>query len=104
MASIAVDIPARQIEAFCRKWGIHELAVFGSVLRDDFGPHSDIDVLAAFDPSASLSLIDLVDAELELAEIFGRRVDLLQRSGVERNENWIRRRRILSSAQTIYAR
>lgn len=104
MVSVAVDIPKKEIAAFCRKWQIRELALFGSVLRDDFGPQSDIDVLARFDPAASLSLFDLVDAELELEQIFGRPVDLLERSGVERSQNWIRRRRILNSARTIYAR
>jgi len=104
MVPLAVDIPEKEIEAFCRKWQIRELALFGSVLRDDFGPKSDIDVLATFDPAASLSLFDLVEAELELEQIFSRPVDLLERSGVERSENWIRRRRILESARTIYAR
>jgi len=104
MVPLAVDIPEKEIEAFCRKWQIHELALFGSVLRDDFGPQSDIDVLATFDPAASLSLFDIVAAESELQQIFGRPVDLLERSSVERSENWIRRRRILDSARTIYAR
>ena len=104
MATVAIDIPKRQLDAFCQKWQIRKLELFGSVLRDDFGPESDVDVLATFDPEASLSLFDLVDAELELQEIFGRAVDLLERSAVERSENWIRRRRILESARTIYAR
>lgn len=101
---LAVDIPTQQIASFCRKWQIRELALFGSVLREDFGPDSDIDVLATFDANAALSLFDLVNAESELAQILGRPVDLLQRSGVERSENWIRRRRILESAKTVYAR
>ena len=104
MTTVAIDIPERQLDAFCQKWQIRKLELFGSVLRDDFGPKSDIDVLATFAPEASLSLFDLVDAELELQEIFGRAVDLLERSAVERSENWIRRRRILESARTIYAR
>jgi len=104
MTTVAIDIPERQLDAFCQKWQIRKLELFGSVLRDDFGPQSDIDVLATFAPEASLSLFDLVDAELELQEIFGRAVDLLERSAVERSENWIRRRRILESARTIYAR
>ena len=104
MISTAFDIPEQKIDAFCRKWGIRELALFGSVLRDDFGPESDVDVLATFESGVSLSLFDLVDAELELQQILDRPVDLLERSGVERSENWIRRRRILESARTIYAR
>ena len=104
MASVAIDIPEAQLEAFCEKWQIRKLELFGSVLRDDFRPDSDVDVLATFDSNASLSLFDLVDAEFELQEIFRRPVDLLDRSSVERSENWIRRRRILESARKIYAR
>ena len=104
MASVAIEIPKAQLEAYCQKWQIRKLELFGSVLREDFGPESDIDVLVTFAPDASLSLFDLVDAEFELQEIFGRPVDLLERSAVERSENWIRRRRILESARTIYAR
>ena len=104
MASVAIDIPEAQLAAYCEKWRIHKLELFGSVLRDDFGPDSDVDVLATFDSDASLSLFDLVDAEFQLQEIFGRPVDLLDRTSVERSENWIRRRRILESATMIYAR
>jgi len=104
MATVAIDIPMAQIEAFCQKWQIRKLELFGSVLRDDFGPESDIDMLATFDPEASLSLFDVIEAEFELQEMLGRPVDLVDRSAVERSENWIRRRRILESARTIYAR
>jgi uncharacterized protein len=104
MATVAIDIPKAQLEAFCEKWHIRKLELFGSVLRRDFRPESDIDVLATFDADAALSLFDLVDAELQLQDIFGRPVDLLDRASVERSENWIRRRRILESATTIYAR
>ena len=104
MPTVAIDIPEQELAAFCRKWKIREVSLFGSVLRDDFGPDSDVDLLVTFDPGAAYSLLDMVDAELELATIFGRPVDLLERSAVERSENWIRRRRILESASTIYAR
>jgi predicted nucleotidyltransferase len=104
MATVAIDIPEAELDTFCAKWQIRKLELFGSVLRDDFRPDSDVDVLATFDATASLSLFDLVDAEAELQKIFGRPVDLLDRSSVERSENWIRRRRILESARMIYAR
>ncbi len=104
MASVAIEIPEARLTAFCEKWGIRKLELFGSVLRDDFGSDSDVDVLATFSPDAGLSLFDLVEAEFELQDIFGREVDLLDRASVERSENWIRRRRILESARTIYAR
>lgn len=102
MATIAIDIPEAQIADFCRKWRISELSLFGSVLREDFGPESDVDVLATFAGDASLSLLDMIAAEEELATILQRPVDLLARSAVERSENWIRRRSILSSAEKIY--
>jgi predicted nucleotidyltransferase len=78
------------------------LALFGSVLRDDFRPDSDVDVLVTFAPEAHHGLFDLVDMEDELSVIFGRRVDLVERPGVERSENYIRRRSILRSAQPVY--
>jgi hypothetical protein len=104
MVTIAIDIPEEELAAFCRKWKIREVSLFGSVLRDDFGPDSDVDVMVRFEPGTAFSLLDMVDAELELARIVGRPVDLLERSAVESSENWIRRRRILESARTIYAR
>ena len=102
------DVPVKlpidwdRIEAFCRKWGIAELALFGSVLRDDFGPESDVDVLVRYTPDAEPSLFNHVEKEEELAEIFGRPVDLLSRKAVERSRNPFRRRSILESARVIY--
>jgi predicted nucleotidyltransferase len=77
-------IPVRQaqIEAFCRKWKIRELALFGSVLRDDFRADSDVDVLVEFAPEARHSLFDFYDMQEELAELFGRSVDLVQKGAV----------------------
>src|SRR5215212_3641048 len=98
-----VPMPWDRIDAFCRKWEIVEFALFGSVLRDDFGPESDVDVLVSFGPGARRILFDLVDMEAELAEIFGRPVDLVTRSGVESGRNPFRRRLILESARVIYA-
>ena len=103
MSSVAIQIPESRLKEFCKKWKIRKLELFGSVLRDDFRPDSDVDVLATFAPNAALSLFDLVDAESELEDIFGRSVDLLDRSSVEQSENWIRRRRIVESARVIYA-
>ncbi len=75
MASIGIEIPHKRIEAFCRANGIRRLALFGSVLRDDFTPHSDVDVLVEFQPwvRVGLAFIRLQD---ELSSILGRRVDL----------------------------
>ena len=73
-ARLALD--AAQIEAFCRRHHIRKLALFGSVLRDDFRPDSDVDVLVEFKPGARVTLFDMVDLEAELTEIVGRKVDL----------------------------
>ena len=103
MATPKLDIPREKIAAFCRKWQITELALFGSVLRDDFGPDSDVDVLATFAPDAPWSLWDWPDMMDELKAIFGGRdVDLVEREGVQRSENYIRRRHILASAEPVY--
>ncbi len=98
-----IGIPSDRIAVFCERWQVTELALFGSVLRDDFGPGSDVDVLVAFSEDARHSLFDLVRMEEELKNIFGREVDLVERVGVERSRNYLRRRAILESAETIYA-
>lgn len=92
-----------EIAAFCKRRQITELALFGSVLRDDFGPNSDIDVLVKFSPDAKLSFLALDQMEEELSEMLGRKVDLLTRKSIEQSPNWIRRENILGSAKTIYA-
>ncbi len=102
MSTVAVDLSQDQIEEFCHRWKIIELALFGSILREDFGPESDVDVLVAFHEDAGWSLLDLVQAELEMEKLVGRPVDLVERSVVEQSENWIRKRDILDSARTIY--
>jgi hypothetical protein len=93
-----------KLEEFCRRWGITEVALFGSVLRDDFGPDSDIDLLARFSPEARWSIFDHIDMEDELAEIFGRKVDLVSRSAIEESENTRRKKAILNSAEVILVR
>ena len=77
--------------------------MFCSVLRDDFGPDSDVGVLVQFEEEARHTLFDMVHMEEELQEIFGRQVDLVTRRGVENSRNYIRRKSILNSAETIYA-
>ena len=99
-----IEVADEAIAGFCRKWRITEFALFGSVLREDFGPDSDVDVLVRFEPESQWTLFDLVHMEDELATIFGRKVDLAERAGIEQSPNWIRRRRILDSAETVYVR
>ena len=91
-----------RLREFCTRWKITELALFGSVLRDDFGPESDVDVLVAFAPEARWTLLDHVRMRYELADLFGRDVDLVTRRAVERSANYLRRREILSSAKVVY--
>ncbi|MHC5056959.1 MAG: nucleotidyltransferase family protein [Planctomycetota bacterium] len=91
------------ISAFCRKWRVAELAVFGSVLRDDFGEGSDVDVLVSFEDAADLGLWDVMPMREELASLIGRDVDLLERHVVRRSRNYIRLAHILSTARVLYA-
>jgi uncharacterized protein len=100
--SARIPIDREKIAEFCRRWEITEFSLFGSVLRDDFRPDSDVDVLVTFAPDAEWSLFDDVDMEEELSAIFGRKVDLVSRRAVERSDNWIRRKAILSTAEPVY--
>jgi predicted nucleotidyltransferase len=90
---IHVEVSKDKIQDFCRKWKVTELALFGSVLRGDFRPSSDIDVLVSFDPTRPVeSHGHVVEMQDELERILGRKVDLVERSAIERSENYIRRR------------
>jgi predicted nucleotidyltransferase len=97
-----LNIPQEKIADFCRRHRIKSLSLFGSATREDFRPDSDVDVLVEFDDAASATLFDIVDMQDELTNLFGRPVDLLTRSAVERNENYIRRKHILSSVEPVY--
>jgi predicted nucleotidyltransferase len=98
-----IPIPQEALREFCEHWGISELALFGSVLRDDFGPESDVDVLVTFNLTAAPTLLDLGHMERDLTALVGRRVDLVSRRGIERGPHTRRRSEILSSARVIYA-
>src|SRR3972149_242706 len=100
---LRIEIPKDQIAEVCRRWKITELALFGSVLREDFRPDSDVDVLVTFAPDAKWSLFDHVDMEDELARILGRPVDLVSRRGIERSRNPFRRRAILEYGRVGHA-
>jgi uncharacterized protein len=98
-----IEISYEALAGFCEKWNVIELAVFGSVLRKDFRPDSDIDVLVTFAPNAKRGLLVLAEMQQELAGLFGRKVDLGTRGGVEQDSNPYRRKGILQSAEVIYA-
>ena len=98
-----LTVPMDRIAEYCRANRIKRLDVFGSALRADFGPESDIDLLVEFEPDRTLGLFDFARMEEELTDIFGREVDLVERIAVERSRNYIRRAAILESMETIYA-
>jgi predicted nucleotidyltransferase len=95
--------PADRIAELCHHWKIAQLSIFGSALRDDFRPDSDIDLLVRFKPDAEWSLLDQARMERELEELLGRKVDLVSHAAIEKSPNWIRRKEILESSRPIYA-
>jgi len=103
MGKIQIHIPKEEIAEFCKKWEIRELHLFGSVLRKEYSSESDIDVLVTFDENAKHTLFDLVNMENELEEIFGRKVDIVSRRGIEYSRNYLRKNAILNSAEAVHA-
>jgi len=95
-----VDISSARMEAFCRKWKLKELSLFGSVLRDDFRPDSDVDVLISFLPGGEMTLESVIEMRDELQSIFGRDVDLVEKRLVR---NLFRRHEILTTRRVLYA-
>ena len=95
-----IYVPDDKIKSFCRKWKINEFSLFGSVLRDDFLPHSDIDVLVSFEENVAWSLYDVVEMKEELEVLFGRSVDLVEKGAVR---NPFRRRSIMTNREILYA-
>lgn len=89
-----------RIADFCQRWKIAEMSVFGSVVRKDFRPDSDIDVLVSFEAGAGWSLLDLMTIQEELAILLGRPVDLIEEAALR---NPYRRAAILRSKQIVYA-
>jgi predicted nucleotidyltransferase len=100
MATTQIPISKVKIGKFCRRWQVRELALFGSVLRPDFTPGSDVDVLVTFAPQAQISLFDIAQMRIELQGIFNRPVDILEKEALR---NPFRKREILRSAQVVYA-
>jgi uncharacterized protein len=99
----AINLPMIEISQFCQKWQVAEFALFGSVLREDFRPDSDIDVMVQFHPDAHPTFRTLDQMEIELKTLFQRDIDLITRKGIETSRNYLRRQEILSSARVIYA-
>ena len=99
---VNIALPMDQIAAYCRRWKITELALFGSVLTDHFRPDSDVDVLVTFEPTSQVSLFDFMHAEEELSRILGHPVDLVERSAIENSYNYIIRQSIFPSMQVVF--
>jgi len=95
-----VTVDTEKIAAFCREWKIKELSVFGSVLREDFHPDSDIDILVSFAQEEQWTIADLIEMLDGLREIFGREVDLVEK---ETLRNPYRRYEILRTREVLYA-
>ena len=100
MVPVAALAKDGKLVDFCHKWKVRELSVFGSALRDDFGPDSDIDVLVSFDAAAEWSLLDLVLMRDELSVLVGRDVDLIEQEALK---NPYRRAAILQTKRVLYA-
>lgn len=100
----SVDLPQGEIRALCRRHRVSELALFGSALRDDFGPQSDLDFLVRFEAGAEQPWLGHFQALADdLSALLDRRVDMIDWNAIERSRNWIRREAILSSAQRLFA-
>lgn len=97
--TLSVELPLDQIAELCRNYQVHELAVFGSVLREDFRPDSDVDFLVEFEPDAPIGLLEYCELQNRLADLIHRRVDLVSKRGLKR----MIRDSVLASAKVIYA-
>jgi len=94
---VKIEVPREKVAIFCRRYGIRKLALFGSVLRDDFTPESDVDVLVEFEPSAKLGL-RFFDVEQELSALLGYKVDLNTPGFLSKYF----RDRVMAEAETVY--
>lgn len=100
LTNLPIEFPSiKEIAAFCRRYHIRRLAIFGSVLREDFSPKSDIDMLVEFEPETRLGLMTFIGIQEELSELFQRPVDLVTSEGLKP----MIKQEVLDSAKVIYA-
>ena len=104
MGNQIIAIPLDELARFCQRWKIRELALFGSALRDDFGPDSDVDILVEFDTDADWSLLNHIQMQQELQTLLGREVDLISKRALERSRNWLFRREVLNTAKVFFSK
>ena len=102
MSDLIAAIPMDKIAGFCHRWRIRELALFGSALREDFCPDSDLDILVTFADDADWGLFDHVQMQQELQALLQRGVDLISRRALERSQNWLLRQEILGTARMLF--
>lgn len=99
MSAIQLELPDVALQDFCRKWKVRELSLFGSVLRGDFRPESDVDVLVSFEKDARVGRWDMAEMAHELERVFDRKVDLVEKEGLC---NPYRKEAILRSREIVY--
>ena len=97
-----LNITPEQLKSVCQQWQLAELALFGSILREDFTPQSDIDILVTYQPDAPRGLFAKLNLKEELEALLHRNVDLVSKNAIQQSRNWIRRNNILNSAEVIY--
>lgn len=102
MNNFLTTLPIIDIAKICQRWKIQELAVFGSALRDDFSPDSDIDIVVTFATDAEWGLLDHIKMQQELQAILHRNVDLITKRALEKSQNWLRRNEILKTAKILF--
>lgn len=104
MIKHGIDLDTEAIRGFCRKWKIREMVVFGSILRDEFRPDSDVDFLVVFEDDEDWELLEILDMQDELGDMIGRKAEIVERKSVEDSPNYIKRKHILSTAEPIYGK
>lgn len=97
-----LGLTSKQLVGFCDRHQIAELALFGSILRDDFCSDSGVDILVTYCPHVQRGLLEKVAMKAELESLVNRKVDLVSKKAIENSRNWIRHRNILSSFEVIY--
>jgi hypothetical protein len=100
MYTVHIELPREALKAFCNRWSVNELSLFGSVLRDDFRPDSDLDVLVSFEEEAHIGLWDMAQMVIELESMFGRKIDLVEKEALS---NPYRKKAILDHREIVYA-
>jgi hypothetical protein len=97
-----LNVPEEELRRLCGRWGIQRLSLFGSIVRGESGPGSDVDLLVEFENNIPITLLDFVNIRYELVRLFNRKVDLISKRGLLNSGNAMRREEILNTARTIY--